>query len=150
MNALQKKYVITTTWILLIAVFLALTARTLFEDFYRMPAFVHLFVRYDLPAAILLTLILLAGMWLALKTKALRIDEYLDRIGRNPIKIVFAVCVILSLGAYFVYHRYPLCMDEYMQYFQAQIFAEGRLWGQFPPDLVPWLLIPDFFAIFFV
>jgi len=148
MNALQKKYIITTTWILLLTVFLALAAKTMFEGFYSMPAFVHLFVRYDLPAAILSTFILLAGILLALKTKALRIDECLDWVGRKPIKIVFAVFIILSLGAYFVYQRYPLCMDEYMQYFQARIFAEGRLWGQYPPDLIPWLIIPDFFAIF--
>jgi hypothetical protein len=147
MNLLQKKYVLSTVWIYLLISFLAWMEKAPFESYYMMFPFLHLFVRYDFHAAILLTIVLFLGMALALKTKSLKIDEGLIWIGKNSTKIVLVVFVILSVGAFFVYHRYPLSMDEYMLYFQAQIFAEGRLWGQFPPSLVQWLIIPGFFVI---
>ncbi len=50
---------------------------------------------------------------------------------------------VLCLGAFYVYHDYPLSMDEYAALFQAQLFAAGRIAGAFPPDLID-RLIPSF------
>jgi hypothetical protein len=147
MNEIQKKYVVRTTWVFLLTIVLALKIRSR-NGLYRLPIFYHLFVRYDLPGAILLIVILFAAIFLATRIKSSRADLCLDYINKNPVKISASVFVVLAVGAYFIYCRYPLCMDEYMPYFQARIFAEGKLWGQFPPKLVPWLLRPEFFSVF--
>ena len=147
MNSFQKKFVIRTTWIFILTIVLAWEIKSI-GDLYALPIFYHLFARYDLPAAVLLIFLLLIGMLLALKTKEHWVDRCLIFIGNNPFGIVVSVFVVLSVGAYYIYYRYPLCMDEYMPYFQARIFAEGKLWGQFPPKLVPWLLKPGFFSIY--
>lgn len=148
MNTLQKKFVITTAWIFLLTVFMAWMVRSQFDDVYEMKGFLHFFARYDLPAAILSAMILVTGMCLALKIKASWTEECFNWIGRNRTRIALIILAILSSGAYWIYFRYPLSMDEYMQYFQAQIFAGGRLWGRYPPELIKWLVIPDFFAVF--
>jgi hypothetical protein len=50
---------------------------------------------------------------------------------------------VLCLGSLFVYHDHPLSMDEYAALFQARAFAEGRITGAFPPELMD-RLIPTF------
>ena len=147
MNLLHKKFVIRTAGVFLLTIILAWKLKSI-RDLYALPIFYHLFARYDLPAAILLIVILLIGILLALKTKGHWVDRCLIFIGNNPFRIAVSVFTILSIGAYYVYCHYPLCMDEYMPYFQARIFAEGKLWGQFPPKLVPWLLRPQFYSIY--
>jgi hypothetical protein len=147
MNSLQKKFVIRTALIFLLTIILAWNIKSI-GDLYTLPIFLHLFARYDLPAAVLLIIILLIGMLLALKTKERWTDRCLIFIGNNPFRIAVSVFIVLSIGAYFIYCRYPLCRDESMPFFQARIFAEGRLWGQFPPKLVPWLLRPGFFSVY--
>ena len=54
----------------------------------------------------------------------------------------------LALGTVFVYHGYPLAMDEYAAVFQAKIFASGHLVGHLPPYLANWLIAPGFNGVF--
>ena len=68
---------------------------------------------------------------------------------RNPWPFAGALFVLLCAGALRVYHAHPLAMDEYSPLFQAQAFAAGRLDGNFPPDLIDWL-IPSFFQGYFL
>lgn len=46
--------------------------------------------------------------------------------------IAFAIC---SLGAWFLYHRHPLSMDEYSALLQSEIFSAGHIVGKIPPKL---------------
>jgi hypothetical protein len=48
-----------------------------------------------------------------------------------------------------VYHDHPVSMDEYLPWFQARVFAAGRLTGELPPPLLPWLLPRGFVGQFF-
>jgi hypothetical protein len=147
MDQVQKKYIIGTAGALFLAILLALKFHP-FSELYHSRIFIHLFVHYDLWQAGLVIVIFFAAVMLARKTKDFWVDDCLSYIGNNPIPIVFSVFLFLSFGAYFVYQHYPLCMDEYMPYFQARIFAAGKLWGQYSPNLMPWLLEPNFFSVF--
>lgn len=53
---------------------------------------------------------------------------------------IAVVCGVLSLT---VHHAYPLTMDEYAPSLQARVFARGRLVGQWPKNLAPFLLSPE-------
>ena len=147
MNQTQKKYIIGTSGSLLLAILLALTFHP-FSKLYHSRIFIHLFAHYDLWQAGLVMGILFVAIMLARKIKDSWADDCLRGISNNPVPVVCAAFLFLSLGSYFIYQHYPLCMDEYMPYFQARIFAEGKLWGQYPQNLVSWLLKPAFFSVF--
>ena len=134
MNSLQKGYVLRTTWIFLLTIVLALWIRS-GGNFYAFPIFYHLFVRYDLPAAGLLIAILLASVLMAHNIREHWVDYCLDCIGNNSFIISISTFIILSIAAYFVYYHYPLCIDEYMPYFQSRIFSEGKLWWPIPAEV---------------
>ena len=63
--------------------------------------------------------------------------------------IAIAVAVLLSAGTCVIYMNHPLAMDEYAPYLQSQVFAAGRLSGQFPLPLLDWL-VPGQFQNFFI
>ena len=71
-------------------------------------------------------------------------------IGRYPVWIATLAVAAFALGSVFVYHDYPLAMDEYAAVFQAKIFASGHLVGYWPPYLVKWLVAPGFNGVFLV
>jgi hypothetical protein len=64
--------------------------------------------------------------------------------GRHVWWVAGLTTAALAIGAHWVYHIHPLSLDEYAVLFQSRIFAEGRLTGQYPPELIDWL-IPAFF-----
>jgi len=69
-----------------------------------------------------------------------RVDDAAAWLGRN-VSLVAAVVVALFATASCVVHQgYPLTMDEFAPYLQSQVFARGRLVGQWPPPLVPLLV----------
>lgn len=65
-----------------------------------------------------------------------------DTLSRHPWRAAGIIFVALCLGCLYVEHNYPLAQDEYAALFQSRVFAEGRLTGQFPPDLVGRLIPP--------
>lgn len=144
MNQEQKRYIVWSITVFLITAGLALWVRAT-RDLYTLNIFTHLFSRYDLSGAILSIIMLTAGIFLTVKISSLTVDKIIDKISANPITIAVVSLIILSLGALFVYHNHPLCWDESTPCFQAKVFAEGELWGRFPPELVQWLLHHKFF-----
>jgi hypothetical protein len=57
---------------------------------------------------------------------------------------VFGVFIVSLAGRYLVFHNFPLCMDEYLAVFQAEIFTRGQIhavilepWWEFAKALSP-------------
>lgn len=73
-----------------------------------------------------------------------------DWCGRHVAWVALATSAGLAAGTHAVYHLHPLSLDEYLALFQSQVFAEGRLAGQFPPALLDWLVPLDFRGKFLV
>jgi hypothetical protein len=149
MDRLQKIFFLLTTALFFLTFGLGKLIKSN-DVLYHQRAFYHLFARYDPVGAVLLILILFAVVILIKKIPESSIDLILAKIENNPFKITLVTFFCLSLGAVLVYHAHPLSMDEYMPYFQAQIFSQGKLWGKYPPELVPWLLQPKFFSVYSV
>lgn len=149
MDRLQKIFFLLTTALFFLTFGLGKLIKSN-DVLYHQRAFYHLFARYDTVGAVLLILILFAVVILIKKIPESSIDLILDKIGNNPFKISLVTFFCLSLGTVLVYHAHPLSMDEYMPYFQARIFSQGKLWGKYPPELVPWLLQPKFFSVYSV
>lgn len=96
----------------------------LFQDYYTLLPFVAILaLALSAPAR---TLGMLAASW----------------CGRHVWAVALVTTAVLAAGTHAVYHNHPLSMDEYSQLFQSEIFAQGRLTGQFPPALVDWLVPP--------
>jgi hypothetical protein len=98
----------------------------LFQDYYAVA-----------PYAIVAALALLAPV----RELGLRAAAW---VGGNAGSVAVATTLALAAGSRYVYHAHPLSMDEYALVFQSQIFAEGRLTGKYPADLMDWI-VPSFF-----
>lgn len=147
MDLLQKIFIGISITIFILTINFAILIKS-GGNLYSQPAFFHLFARYDLTGAVLLILIMFAVAVLVKKSPGSPIDAILSKIINSPFILALVAFGFLSLGAFFVYHKHPLSMDEYMPYFQSSIFSQGKLWGNYPPELVPWLLIPNFFSVY--
>ncbi len=118
-------------------------------DLSHLFVFPRLFVAYDRPAAIHVALAFVVALGAARLVPAARFDRMARWIAENPVLFSLLAFVILAAGAYLAYDHYPLALDEFAQYFQAEVFAHGRLSGQYPPGLVRGLLpMPDQFFFF--
>jgi hypothetical protein len=102
----------------------------------------HLRVQ-DVPGAALLLALLLAA-WLVPAPAAQAACTLAEAMGRRPWTTAGFTFAALCLGALYVEHSYPLAQDEYAALFQSEVFAAGRLTGQFPPELLA-RLIPPFY-----
>ena len=101
----------------------------------RLPIFPYLFSIQDrFSACIYLALFICAGA-LAYMVKAAFQIKFIDHLSRNPRPFLLFIFLILILGAHFIYGEYPLCMDEYAPYFQAQLFTKGHLTTNLPPPI---------------
>lgn len=70
------------------------------------------------------------------------IDPLVAWLGGNVRLVAAGVALVLSLLSITAHHAYPLTMDEYAPSFQSQVFARGRLAGQWPPQIAPLLVAP--------
>ena len=103
--------------------------------------FYRLFIFEDYPASFLF----IATLLIAAVPQAQRTAVALSRsIGEHPLLVSVVTCVVLAAGAVWVYHAHPLSMDESAPYMQSKVFAAGKLLGQYPPDLLDWLIYPPF------
>jgi hypothetical protein len=102
--------------------------------------FFVLFARMDRLSAICMAVILLVAAFISARS----IVALPRWAGRHPLAVALATGVVLCAGSLLVYENHPLSMDEYAQFFQSEVFAHGRLTGQFPVALLDWL-IPPFF-----
>jgi hypothetical protein len=115
--------------------------RSYFGDPDGLAIFYHLYLVQDHPAAWLGILLLFLGLVPAVQRMGFAISESL---GANPVWAAILAGVALAAGAYWVYQAHPLCMDEYAPYLQSHVFAAGKLTGQLPPELIDWLVVPEF------
>jgi hypothetical protein len=121
--------------------------RVLFSSAHFSPIFRLLVTVYDMRTAWLAaTVCLLAALW----NRPAPILTLVEFLGRHPCAIAMASVVILALGTLTVYHDYPLSMDEYAAVFQSKIFASGRIYAQFPQNLVDWLVVRGFNGHFLI
>jgi hypothetical protein len=129
------------------ALWLAIASeRSQIEDPLRTSIFHHLLVHQDYDAAPLFFAILLAALFKPIQRAALALARWCDG---HILAVAAASAGFLALGARLAYHAYPLSMDEYAPLFQSGAFAAGRIAGEFPPDLLPWLIPRNFVNVFF-
>jgi hypothetical protein len=102
--------------------------------------FFVLFARLDKLGALCMMLILLIAAFISARSFA----ALPGWLGKHPIAIAVGAGVVLCAGSLLIYENHPLSMDEYAQLFQSEIFAQGRLTGQFPVPLLDWLIPPYF------
>jgi hypothetical protein len=70
------------------------------------------------------------------------VDDLIAWLDRRVRLVAVAVVVGLAAMSVTAHHAYPFTMDEYAPYFQSQVFARGRLTGQWPPQIAPLLVAP--------
>lgn len=110
--------------------------------------FYYLMSRYDMPAGgVHLFLLAVAGV--SARFWPRDVSAFLRMLGRNPLPVAGLVVVILAISERLIYRDHPLSMDEYSVWFQARIFAEGRLAASFPPELADYLF-PQRFGDHFI
>lgn len=118
-----------------------ISLRTSALDITYEPIFLGLFLFQDYALALACFLVLLLSLWAPLRRIGLRCVIWVS----HHVRLVSVVyLVVLAAGAMFVYHAHPLSMDEYAPYFQSQVFAEGNIVGRLPPELLDWLIPPQF------
>jgi hypothetical protein len=105
------------------------------------PIFLLLFADFDAQAAswtlgILVLAVFVSG---AFSGRAL-----LAWISDHMLSVAAATALLLCIGTLVVYRNHPLSMDEYAQYLQSQIFAAGKISGNFPVALMDRLVPPGF------
>jgi len=110
------------------------------------PIFFVLFTFFDYPAASCTLLILILA---ALVPARFSVRPILRWVGKHPWSIAAASTVLLCVGTLTIYHNHPLCMDEYTQFLQSQVFASGHLTGRVPAELLDWL-VPTGFQNYFI
>lgn len=124
--------------LVLIGAFSALTILRPTRSVYELNIFYHQFVVHDLPGCLLSAAIILVALVLCRRLEVpLRVLSALDR---TRYSVGAVLVVLLAVGTLTVYHNYPLCVDEFTQLFQAGIFAKGRIWTRYPPQLLDSLL----------
>ncbi len=133
---------------LLIAVMAFLSARQLggTGNLYDLEIFTHQFVVHETSGALLAGAILLLAGALCLRGTPDRIEKIVLLLASRPgtAAATAATLGLLIFGSLAAYRNHPLAMDEYMPFFQAQIFAEGEIYGRFPPTMIDRLIPPDF------
>lgn len=110
------------------------------------PIFWHLLAVHDMPAAWLMLAMLILGHWYGSRKAgdAFWVERLLLSLDRQRYAVAFVLWLVLCAGSLWVYRNHPLSMDEYAAVFQAKIFAAGDLHGDFPTDLIDYLIPPDF------
>lgn len=101
--------------------------------------FQHLLFRQDLIGLALVVAIALVACLPATHRPALALVE---AIGNRPWATGAATFGALCAGSLYVAHGHALAGDEYLTLMQSRIFAAGHLTGQYPPELLSWLM-PD-------
>ncbi|MFY9314752.1 MAG: hypothetical protein WAO95_04225 [Burkholderiales bacterium] len=111
------------------------------------PIFWYLLTAYDAHGNLLLGAIVVLAFLLRRQDAVTGLVRF---AADHPWRVAAIAFPLLAAGAATVYRGYPLSMDEYVVWFQAQAFAAGRLDGQFPPELMNELMPrfpPGFFFV---
>ena len=131
-------------WMVVLVVALSALAAIYVLQYVRYPfpiwhgwVFRHLLFTQDLHGLALVAAIALLACIPAAQRPAL---AFVEAIGRRPWTCAGIAFVAYALGMLFVAHDHALAGDEHLTLMQSRIFAEGRLTGQVPPELMPWLM----------
>jgi len=108
------------------------------ESRYDLDIFFHQFVVHDLPGSVLCGLILILAM--VQFRRSLLPARVFDLIDRYRWAVAVVLAGLLSIGTLTIYRNHPLCLDEFSQLFQAKLFAAGKIWAEYPPELLERLL----------
>jgi hypothetical protein len=103
------------------------------------PAFLGQDVDPFAAAAVLASLVF--GLWLTRRPRTIRIPDATDR------RLILAAIVVfglLALGTYLVFGTSPATPDEQLALFQARLFSEFKIIGQYPTGLVDQMLLPAY------
>ncbi len=111
---------------------------------YDTDIFFHQFMIHEGGGALVTAVLLVLAVALAFVIPGGTAIGLVRYFASRPIFVATASFFALAAGSLVVYQNHPLAMDEYMPVFQAQVFAEGEIYGHFPPELIP-RLIPAFF-----
>lgn len=109
------------------------------------PIFWYLLKTFDVEGNLIFFLLVPLAFLLRGNTIAL---NALEQAGRHPWRMAAIAFPLLCLGSIHVYHDHPLSLDEYSVLLQAKVFAEGRLSGLFPPELLDRLIPRGFQGMF--
>jgi hypothetical protein len=119
------------------------------NNVYDLRAFQHLFVRFDLPSGWWSAGVLIASAIIARFVPEAGVETVTEWLGSHRRLVALLVMAVLALLAPVVYQDYPLAIDEFAPWFQAKIFAAGKVYSTYPPDLVSRMLpVPDQFFRF--
>jgi hypothetical protein len=77
-------------------------------------------------------------------SRMVSVQRLLSSIGGHMRIVAVASIALLCAGTLLVYRNHPFAMDEYAQYLQSQVFAAGKLSGNFPVALMDRLVPPAF------
>ncbi len=122
---------------------LSLRIRLIASSIFRLGIFFHQFAVHDLPGSLVCAAIVLASAFLLSRggfPTHSDLRRALDCLDRYRYLLAAVLAGLLAVGTLTIYRNYPLCLDEFSQFFQAQIFARGRVATVYPPELLDRLL----------
>lgn len=97
----------------------------------------------DLPAMGFLIVALMIGIALGNTDASRRVADFAVR-PRPLVLISLIVFVVLAVGTVLVFGTTPLSSDEHVHLFQARLFAQFKIVGSYPPDLVDRIIPPGY------
>lgn len=130
---------------------LALRIRLISPSMFRLDMFFHQFAVHDLLGSLLCAVIVLASAFLCGRGRFQIppcLPRALDCLDCHRHLLAAVLAGLLAVGTLTIYHNYPLCLDEFSQFFQAQIFARGRIATVYPLELLDRLL--PYTSMFFI
>jgi hypothetical protein len=95
----------------------------------------------DMIAAPAVLASLFFGLWLTRRPRTIRIPDATDR---RLILAAIVVFALLALGTFVVFGTSPATPDEQLALFQARLFSEFKIIGQYPTGLVDQMLLPAY------
>ena len=114
---------------------------------FEVRVFQHLSLYQDYYTIVPYVAILLLGLLPSMRQAGIGVARW---ISRNVWWVALGATAAFAIGTQVVYHAHTLSLDEYLVLFQSKIFAQGKLAGQFPPQLMDWLVPVDFRGKFIV
>jgi hypothetical protein len=97
----------------------------------------------DLPAMALLIVALMIGIAFGKTDASGRLVEFAVR-PRPLVLVSLVVFVVLAVGTLLVFGTTPLSSDEHVHLFQAQLFAQFKIVGSYPPGLIDQIIPPGY------
>jgi hypothetical protein len=84
---------------------------------------------------------LVFGLWLTRRPRSIPIPDATDR---RLLLVAIVVFGLLAVGALIIFGTSPITPDEEVALFQARLFSEFRIMGQYPTGLIDQMLLPTY------